>query len=78
MGLTTTLILLCKGYNVRLISSVFPEESNIFNGRKEHMSSQIAGGLILPLFYERGGSSDNKRMIKETWNLIEKLYAQTE
>ena len=73
MGITTAMILLLKGFNVELISSVFPENTNIFNGRKEHMASQIAAGLILPLFYDRGGNTNNYRMIKETWDLIVNL-----
>jgi hypothetical protein len=77
MGTTTALILLCKGYNVKLISSVFPEKSNIFFGRKEHMASQIAGGLVLPLFYDTGGSTDNKRMIKDHWDLVKELYVHS-
>lgn len=78
MGLTTALVLLFKGYNVHMISSLFPEKSILFNGRKEHMASQIAGGLILPIFYDSGGGTDNRRMIKETWDLIRRLHAESE
>ena len=78
MGTTTALILLAKGYNVTLISNLFPEESNIFNGRKEHIASQIAAGLILPLYYDPRGDTDNKRMIKESWDLIKELYVHSE
>ena len=78
MGITTAMFLLLKGYNVELISNIFPENTNIFNGRKEHMASQIAAGLIVPLFYDRGGNSDNFRMIKETWDLIVDLEKNSE
>lgn len=78
MGLTTALVLLFRGYDVHLVASVYPEKSILFNGRKNHMASQIAGGLILPLFYDSGGSTDNRRMIKETWDLIRRLQAESE
>lgn len=73
MGTGTALALLLKGYNVNLISWVFPEKSNIFNGRKDHMASQIAGGIMVPLYYDRGGSTNNDRMITESWNILSAL-----
>jgi hypothetical protein len=78
MGITSTFFLLLQGYDVELISNLFPESDNIFLGREEHITSQIAGGLVLPLYYDRGGSTDNYRMIKETWELVKKLEATTE
>ena len=76
MGIFTSLMLLFKGYNVTLISETLPEENTIFNGRKRHMASQVAAGVFLPIFYDRGGKSDNKRMISETWNLIKRLESK--
>lgn len=73
MGVMTSFFLLLRGYDVNMVSSLYPEEDNIFNGREEHITSQLAGGLILPLYYDRGGSTDNVRMIRDTWEVIKKL-----
>jgi hypothetical protein len=76
MGIFTSLILLFKGYNVTLISQIFPEKNTIFNGRKDHMSSQIAAGVFLPILYDKNGKPDNYRMVTETWNLVRDLEKQ--
>jgi hypothetical protein len=73
MGIFTSLILLFKGYNIHLISEILPEKNIIFNGRSKHMASQIAAGVFLPIFYDKNGTSDNRRMISETWGLVKDL-----
>ena len=76
MGIFTSLVLLFKGINVTLISEVLPESNVIFSGRKPHMASQVAAGVFLPQHYDNGGSSDNDRMILDTWNLVKALEEQ--
>ena len=73
MGLMTSMVLLLKGFNVNLIANVFPENKSLFNGKIEHSASQIAGGYIIALHFEKNKIVDNDRMIKETWELIKKL-----
>lgn len=76
MGVFSTLVLLLKGYNVKLISNVLPEKNTIFNGRKEHMASQVAAGVYLPTFFDRRHTPEEFRMIKETFDLIVDLEKQ--
>lgn len=78
MGITTTLALIFQGYDVQLISSVFPEQCCIFNGRKDHMASQTAAGLIVPAKPIKGETVDSKRMNEESLELIRKLYSESE
>lgn len=75
MGTITALALLYRGFDVHLVSALLPEKMTILNGRKEHMASQIAGGMFFPYFYDRGGALDNDRMIKDSWNIISTLEA---
>ena len=69
----TCIILLFKGYNVNLISNVYPENKAIFNGKLEHSASQIAGGYFLAVHYDKNSQIDNDRLIKETWEQIKIL-----
>lgn len=76
MGVFTALVLLLKGYDVDLISQVFPEKNTIFNGRKDHMASQVAAGVYLPTIFYRRKTPKEYRMIKETFDLIVDLEKQ--
>lgn len=76
MGVFTALVLLLKGYNVDLISHVFPENKVIFDGRPDHMASQIAAGVFLPTFFDQNKKPYETRVIRETFDLIAALERQ--
>ena len=73
MGLITSLMLLNQGIDVNLVAHVYPEELGSANGRRDHMASQIAGGLLLAYGYDVKNTKDNFEMVKSTWDLYKVL-----
>ena len=73
MGLVTALMLVNQGINVNMVAHVYPEELGSVNGRRDHMSSQIAGGLLLAYGYDIENTKDNLEMVMKTWDLYFEL-----
>lgn len=72
----TAQMLLLQGFNVDLVAHVFPKKMGITNGLKDHMASQIAGGLFLPYGYHQGKLFNNHRAIKDTFNVLTMISDQ--
>ena len=76
MGVCTALILLYRGFDVDLISKDLPQKQTIKNGKDNGLTSQIAAGYFLPIFYDKEGTKQNARMIRESWEVVKQLHRE--
>ena len=68
-------MLLHQGFDVKMIAHVLPLKNRIVNGKRDHMSSQIAAGMLMPARNVDGNTND-ERMFKITWDAFNRIFEQ--